>query len=341
MSRKLKFAVIGVGNIGKRHVAVIDAESHAELVAICDIDVAKCTAINNIYGSIPIYVDYIQMLKETDADIISIASPHGLHAEMSINSLKSDKHVLVEKPMALNSKDCERMIQVAEQMNKRLIVVKQNRFNVPIKLAKEAIESGHLGRIFMVQCNVMWNRYSEYYTTSDWRGKKELEGGVLHTQVSHFLDLMIWWFGDVVDAKTFIETMNHNIEIEDAGSSTLKFETGVIGSLLWTTNVYNKNYEGSITIIGEKGTIKVGGKYLNKVEYWDVQSYPLPTDIEFEDKPNNYGRYQGTSSNHDKLLNGLVEFFTKGRKGIVEGPEGKKTIDAIELIYKNTFLSRD
>jgi UDP-N-acetyl-2-amino-2-deoxyglucuronate dehydrogenase len=338
---KLKFAVIGVGNIGKRHVAVIDAEPNAELVAICDIDSAKCISITNLYGDIPIYTDYNKMLLDTDADIISIASPHGLHAEMSIASLEANKHVLVEKPMALNSSDCDKMILVAERMKKKLIVVKQNRFNVPIKLAKQAMAGSHLGRIYLVQCNVMWNRHDDYYKKSDWRGLKDLEGGALQTQVSHFLDLLIWWFGDLVEAKTYIETLNHDIEIEDTGVSSLKFDSGVIGTLLWTTNVYNKNYEGSITIIGEKGTIKIGGKYLNKIEYWDIQSYPLPTDIEFEDKPNNYGKYQGTSSNHDKLMNELVGFFTKGRKGVVEGQEGKKTIDAIELIYKDTFLSRN
>jgi len=337
--KKIKMAVIGLGGIGKRHVAVIDAEPNTELVAICDIDKDKCDSINQHYGPVAVYLDYKLLLQESNADLISIATPHGLHAEMSINCLKAGKHALVEKPMALNTEDCDQMIKKAEESGKKLFVIKQNRFNIPIKLVKTAIDECRLGKIFMVQCNVMWNRHNEYYSLSDWRGKKKLEGGALHTQVSHFLDLMIWWFGDLVEAKTIVATLNHDIEIEDAGVSALKFQTGVIGSLFWTTNVYNINYEGSITIIGEKGTIKVGGKYLNKIEYWDVQSHPLPTDIEFEDKPNNYGKYQGTSSNHDKLLNEVVGFFNKGRKGIVEGPEGKKTIDAIELIYKDTFLA--
>ena len=186
----------------------------------------------------------------------------------------------------------------------------------------------------MVQCNVMWNRYQPYYDDSDWRGLKALEGGSLHTQVSHFLDLLIWWFGDVVDAKTFIDTKNHSIEIEDCGSTTMQFDSGVIGSLFWTTCVYNKNYEGSITIVGENGTIKIGGKYLNKIEYWDVQSCPLPEDVEFEDKPNDYGKYQGTSSNHHKVVDHIVDQFASKRKGVVEGDEAIKTIEAIDLIYK-------
>jgi predicted dehydrogenase len=198
-----------------------------------------------------------------------------------------------------------------------------------------AIDDNKLGKIFMVQCNVMWNRNQEYYNESDWRGKKNLEGGALHTQVSHFIDLLVWWFGDIINAKTIMDTMNHKIEIEDCGVSALKFNTGVIGSLLWTTCVYNNNFEGSITIIGEKGTIKIGGKYLNKIEFWDVMSYPLPENIDFEDKPNNYGKYQGTSSNHDKLISHLVNQFIENRKGVVEGDEAIKTIQAIDLIYKN------
>ena len=339
--KKLKFAVIGLGNIGKRHVAVIDAEPMAELVSICDIDKIKCNDITELYGDIPSFTDYKKMLSQTKADIVNIASPHGLHAEMSIEALRAGKHVLVEKPMALNHKDCEKMIEVSKKTGKKLFVVKQNRFNTPIKLTKQALDDNRLGKIFMVQCNVMWNRHQDYYKKSEWRGIKELEGGALHTQVSHFLDLMIWWFGDIIEAKTLIDTLNHDIEIEDVGVSTLKFQSGVLGSLFWTTNVYNKNYEGSITIIGKKGTIKIGGKYLNKIEYWDVQSYPLPTDIDFEDKPNNYGKYQGTSSNHDKLLHEIISYFTIGRKGIVEGEEGKKTIDAIEKIYNDTFLKID
>jgi len=200
-------------------------------------------------------------------------------------------------------------------------------------LTTEALDEKRLGKIYMVQCNVMWNRHAGYYNDSDWKGKLDLEGGALHTQASHFLDLMIWWFGELNNAKTIRGTLHHNIEFEDCGVSALQFESGVIGSLLWSTAVYNKNYEGSITILGEKGTIKIGGKYLNKIEFWDVQSYPLPDDIEFSDKPNSYGKYKGSSSNHDKLIHELMENFAESRKGIVEGEEGVLTIKAIEEIY--------
>jgi UDP-N-acetyl-2-amino-2-deoxyglucuronate dehydrogenase len=335
MGKKVKFAVIGCGSIGKRHLAVIDAETDAELVAICDTNENRCRDLSVLYNNVKYYTDYKQMLIETDVDIVNIATPHGLHSEMSIAVAKSKKNILVEKPMALLTEDCNLMIEAANENNVKLFVVKQNRYNKPIALTKMAIDDNKLGKIFMVQCNVMWNRNQEYYNESDWRGKKNLEGGALHTQVSHFIDLLVWWFGDIINAKTIMDTMNHKIEIEDCGVSALKFNTGVIGSLLWTTCVYNNNFEGSITIIGEKGTIKIGGKYLNKIEFWDVMSYPLPENIDFEDKPNNYGKYQGTSSNHDKLISHLVNQFIENRKGVVEGDEAIKTIQAIDLIYKN------
>ena len=337
--KKLKFAVIGLGNIGSRHVAVLDAEENAEIVGVCDINKEKCENIINLYGKIPCFEDYKVLLKKVKADIVTVATPHSYHSQMVIDIIKSDKNALVEKPMALSVNDCDRMIETANKYKKKIFVVKQNRFNKPVMLAKKALDENRLGKIYMVQCNVMWNRNKEYYLDSEWRGKKEFEGGALHTQVSHFLDLMIWWFGDVVEARTFIDTLNHDIEIEDTGVSSLKFKSGVLGSLLWTTNVYNQNYEGSITILGEKGTIKIGGKYLNTIEFWDVKSYPLPDNIEFKDKPNNYGKYFGTSSNHDKLIHEIIKNFTHGMKGVVEGDEGKKTIEAIEMIYKNTSLS--
>ncbi len=330
---EIKFAVVGCGNIGRRHIAVIEAEERAAVVAICDVEKGKCEKIVETYGKIPSYTDYAKMLSETEADIISICTPHGLHAEMAIAAAKAGKHILVEKPMALSIKDAERMVQAANENNVKLIVVKQNRYNTPIALTKQAIEEGRLGKIYMVQSNILWNRNKEYYTESNWRGKKNLEGGALYTQVSHFIDLLIWWFGEVTEATTKLETKKHTIETEDCGSSILKFESGVMGSLTWTTCVYNKNFEGSITIMGEKGTIKVGGLYLNKIDFWDVQSFPLPENIVFEDQPNQYGKYQGTSSNHDKLINEVVKKLLNERYNVVEGDEGIKTIKAIELIY--------
>ncbi len=333
MENTLRFGVVGCGHIGKRHLAVIHAEPHASLVAICDTDPKKVAQFTDQYPSIRGYDNYEQMLEEADIDIVSICTPHGWHATMSIAAARAQKHILVEKPMALSSRESREMIEAAQQQGVKLYVVKQNRYNVPIRLTKKALDEQRLGKIFMVQCNVMWNRHQAYYEQSSWRGKKQLEGGALQTQVSHFLDLLVWWFGTIKEAKTIMDTLNHDIEIEDCGVSALRFENGTIGSLLWTTCVYNVNYEGSITIIGEKGTIKIGGKYLNQIEFWDVQSYPMPTEEDFADQPNEYGQYQGSSSNHDKLIHNLIDQIIDRRQGMVEGEEGMKTIEAIETIY--------
>lgn len=333
---KIKFAVVGCGSIGSRHLAVINADPRAEIVAICDIDRKKCESFSQLYN-IPHFYDYDDMLKLSGAEVVSICTPHGLHASMAISAAQSCKHILVEKPMALNTEDARRMIRVARKHHVHLMVVKQNRYNVPIALTKQALDSGRLGRIFMVQCNVLWNRHQGYYQDSNWRGQKALEGGALYTQASHFIDLMIWWFGDVIDTEAALATKNHRIEIEDCGTAMLRFKSGVMGSLTWTTCVYNKNFEGSITIIGENGTIKIGGQYLNKIEYWDVQSYPLPSDVTFADMPNAYGTYQGTSSNHDKVIGDVVAELLNERHNVVEGNEGIKSIQAIDMVYRNAL----
>jgi UDP-N-acetyl-2-amino-2-deoxyglucuronate dehydrogenase len=306
--KKIKFAIVGCGSIGARHLAVINEEEQAEIVAVCDIREDLAKKYSDLYD-VNSFTDYKEMLKSTKADVVCICTPHHLHASMAIEAAKAKMNILVEKPMALTIKDAESMMEAAKKSQVKLMIVKQNRYNMPVLLAKEALESKKLGNVFMVECNVLWNRYQEYYINSNWRGKKEFEGGALYTQVSHFIDLLTWWFGDIETATTQIDTKNHDIEIDDCGSSIVKFTSGVMGTLNWTTCVYNKNFEGSITIIGEYGTIKIGGQYLNKIEYWDVRAYPLPDNIDFSDNPNAYGKYQGSSSNHDKVIKDAISLL--------------------------------
>ena len=330
---KINFAVAGCGHIGKRHLAVIEADPDAELVAFCDVDQDKLAAYRERYPHAQAYTDYEKMLRDTEADVVAICTPHGLHSIMSIQAAYAGKNILVEKPMALTSIESERMIAAAAENDVKLYVVKQNRYNQPILLTKQALDEGRLGRPLMVQCNVIWNRNDAYYQQSPWRGNRHLEGGALQTQVSHFLDLMVWWFGEITQAKTIMDTLNHDIQIEDCGSSALRFESGVIGSLLWTTCAYQQNYEGSLTLICERGLIKIGGKYLNEIEHWNVEDFPQPTGLTLDDQPNDYGSYQGSSSNHDKLIHDLIGQLVERRQGVVEGGEGLKSIRAIERIY--------
>lgn len=339
---KTTFAIIGCGSIGKRHVAVLDKEEKAEIIAICDIDKEKAKNLSKLYDNIPYYTNYKKMLREINADIINVVTPHKSHCSISIDICNAGMNVLVEKPMALSIEDCKNMNLAAQNNNVKLWVVKQNRFNVPVQLTNNAITKKMLGRIFMVKCDVLWNRYQGYYDNSPWRGKLNEEGGALFTQVSHFIDLLIWWCGDICDASGIMETQNHKIDTEDSASAIVKFNNGAIGSINWTTNVYNKNYEGSITIIGENGTIKIGGRYLNKIEYWDVNGYPLDENIEFTDKPNAYGKYQGTSSNHDKVIKAIISDLTKDDvcAEVVDGFEGSKSVAFIEKVYNALKVSK-
>ncbi|MCB0505321.1 MAG: Gfo/Idh/MocA family oxidoreductase [Cyclobacteriaceae bacterium] len=330
-----KFGIVGCGHIGKRHAAVLDHYEFTKPVSVCDLIEARAQEQAELYGEMSVFKNFDDFIKE-DFDVVSICTPHHLHKPMALAALKAGKHVVVEKPMALSAKDASDMTQAAKDAGLKLYVVKQNRYNVPIQLVEEALKNNRLGKIYMVQCNVLWNRHQEYYDQSDWRGNKEKEQGALFTQASHFIDILVWWFGKIIEAKTVTDTQAHNIEIEDCGQSSVKFDSGVIGSISWTTNVYNKNFEGSITIIGENGTVKVGGAYLNKVEFWDVKSYPLPENISYVDLPNNYGKYQGSSSNHHKVIEEVVKDLNGERSNIVEGQEGAKSIEAIETIYKGT-----
>jgi UDP-N-acetyl-2-amino-2-deoxyglucuronate dehydrogenase len=334
----INVGIIGCGNIGKRHVAVFDANPDTKILSLCDLEAQKANVINENYGNnFEVHEDYQALINTADIGLVSICTPHNWHKQMTIEALRNGKHVLVEKPMALNVEDSLEMIRTSQETGNRLYVMKQNRFNVPISLTKKALDEGRLGKIFMVQCNVYWNRNPEYYSESDWRGKTANEGGALFTQASHFIDLLIWWFGDVVKAKGMVDTKMQEIEVEDCGNAIMDFSSGVQGSMTWTTCVYNKNYEGSITIIGEKGTIKIGGPYLNKIDFWDVQDYALPKNIEFADQPNNYGKYQGTSSNHHKVVDEIVKDLKGEKSDIVEGTEGIKSIAAIEMIYDSAL----
>lgn len=330
-----KFGIVGCGHIGKRHAAVLDHYEFTQPVSVCDIIEERAQEQADLYGGMSVFNKFDSFIKE-DFDVVSICTPHHLHKPMTLAALKAGKHVIVEKPMALTAKDAADMTQAAKDAGLKLYVVKQNRYNVPIQLVEEALENNRLGKIYMVQCNVLWNRHQEYYDQSDWRGNKAKEEGALFTQASHFIDILVWWFGKITEAKTLMTTQAHNIEIEDCGQSSVMFNSGVVGSISWTTNVYNKNFEGSITIIGEKGTVKIGGAYLNKVEFWDVKSYPLPENISYVDLPNNYGKYQGSSSNHHRVIEEVVKDLSGERSNIVEGQEGEKSIEAIETIYKGT-----
>jgi len=327
----LKFGVIGCGRIAHRHAKHI--QKYGKLVSACDIDEKKLKDFTTKY-TIEGYSDYQKLLSESDIDIVSICTPNGLHADHSISSLRHGKHVLCEKPMALSVKDCGEMINEALRANKRLFIVKQNRFNPPVAATKQAIDKGKLGKILNVQLNCFWNRGSEYYQNS-WKGSKELDGGSLFTQFSHFIDLLYWMIGDVKKVYGFNGNFIHEntIEFEDHGVAILEFQTGTIGTINYTTNSFGSNMEGSITIFGEKGTVKIGGQYLNELEYQQIENYEI-TDLPKGNPPNNYGRYQGSMSNHGEVYKNVVEVLSGNEEIAANGFEGMKTVEIIDKIYR-------
>ena len=329
---KLNFAIVGCGRIAERHAEQI--ARLATLTAVCDIIESRANKIGQKYGS-KVYnnIDDL-LLKEKGIDVVSICTPNGLHAEHSIKVFRKGFHVLCEKPMAISVFDCGEMIKEAERANKRLFIVKQNRYNPPVKAIKDALDENRLGRIFSVQLNCFWNRNPEYYTQSDWKGTKKLDGGTLYTQFSHFIDLLYFLFGDVKYVEAVTKNFMHDqiIEFEDTGVVLIEFYNGIIGTINYNVNSYLKNMEGSLTVFGEFGTVKIGGQYLNELEYQNIRDFKI-ANLPEGNPPNNYGQYVGSMSNHDKVYENVIEVLVN--EGIIatNGFEGLKTVEIIDKIY--------
>jgi UDP-N-acetyl-2-amino-2-deoxyglucuronate dehydrogenase len=329
---KLRFAIIGCGRIAERHAEQINRL--AVLQAVCDKIESRANHMGKEYGA-KVYTHYEDLLvNEKDLDVISICTPNGLHAEHSIGAFRHGFHVLCEKPMAISVFDCGEMIKEAEKANRRLFVVKQNRYNPPVRAIKEALDENRLGKILSVQLNCFWNRNKEYYSQSDWKGTLKLDGGTLFTQFSHFIDLLYWMFGDIKRVEAITKNLNHDniIEFEDSGVVIAEFYNGIIGTINYTVNSYAKNMEGSITIFGENGTVKIGGQYLNELEYQNIKDYKI-TDLPPGNPPNNYGHYVGSMSNHNMVYENILDvLINKGTIG-TNGFEGLKTVEIIDKIY--------
>jgi predicted dehydrogenase len=237
--------------------------------------------------------------------------------------------------MALTVYECGEMIKAAERANKRLFAIKQNRFNPPVEAVKNIMDEGRLGKIYSLQLSCFWNRNTDYYKDS-WKGTLALDGGTLFTQFSHFIDLLYWMIGDVKHVEAYMANFAHKgiIEFEDTGVVILEFFNGVIGTVNYTVNSYQKNMEGSLTIFGEKGTVKIGGQYLNELEYQNIEGYTIE-NLPEGNRANNYGNYQGSMSNHDKVYDNLIEVLQNNAAISTSSFEGLKTVEIIEKIYQS------
>lgn len=333
MAKKITFGIIGFGKIGPRHKQKIDENENCELIAVCDIDESRLKSLEQ--QEIELYNDYKVMLKNPDIDVVSVCTPNYLHAQMTIDALNAGKHVLCEKPMALFSKDCANMVEAAITNKRKLLVVMQNRYNPPVLATKKLLDEGRLGRIYEIVLNCYWNRNREYYAESPWKGFKEKDGGALYTQFSHFIDLVYWFAGKATSVHAIADNYNHpEIEIEDTGIVTVKFASGALGSINFTNCAYGKNMEGSITIFAEDGTVKIGGEYLNTLEYQNVKDLDV-IKISSGRMANDYGTYKGSMSNHHKVYENVVDVLLNNKKIAVDGKEGMQSLKIIEAIYKS------
>ncbi|WP_343700850.1 Gfo/Idh/MocA family oxidoreductase [Chitinophaga sp.] len=331
--RKIRFAVLGCGHIGKRHAEMISRNSEAELVAL--VDTKQKTELEIDAYNVPLFHSIEDFLAaDIDVDVVNVATPNSFHASQALQVLEARKHVVVEKPMALSKSDAERVIYRALQVNKHVFAVMQNRYSPPSVWIKELVESGKLGKIYLVQLNCYWNRDERYYKIDSWHGKKTLDGGTLFTQFSHFIDIMYWLFGDITNINAKIADMNHShlTEFEDSGFINFDFLNGGMGCLNFSTSIWDRNLESSMTIIAENGSIKIGGQYMDKVEYCHVKNYSLP-ELAPTNPGNDYGAYKGSAQNHHYIIENVINVL-KGRDAITTNAlEGLKVVEIIERIY--------
>ena len=336
MNSPLKFAIVGCGKIAHRHS--LEIIKHGELVAVCDIVKDKARMLSQKFNAKGYYSFDSLLQNEKEIDIMVVCTPNGLHAEHSIQSLRTGKTVLCEKPMAIATIDAQRMIEVERSTNKKLYIVKQNRYNPPIVLVKKLLEENKLGKILSFQLNCFWNRPAAYYTDT-WKGTLKLDGGILYTQFSHFIDLLYWFLGDVKIVKGIRHNYLHKdcIEFEDSGIAFLQMGNGAIGSINYTINSNEKNMEGSFALFGEKGTLKIGGQYLNELEYFSVPGEKFP-ELQKSNPANEYGFYQGSMSNHDKVYENLVKVLADPSHPFIDATEAMKSVEIIEKIYEASPL---
>lgn len=330
---KIRFAVIGQGHIGKRHAEMVRRNPGSELVAVCDIADKTQTGQTDIAE--PYYLSALQMLEaHPEIDVVNICTPNGLHAEHALLALGKGKHVVVEKPMALHRQDCEKIIYKALQHNKQVFCVMQNRYSPPAVWLKEVVEKKIIGDIYMVQLNCYWNRDDRYYKKGGWKGTQELDGGTLFTQFSHWIDLLYWLFGDITDIQAKFADFNHahSTEFEDSGYVNFRFVNGGMGSINYSTAVWDKNLESSITVVGSNGSVKVGGQYMDQVEVCHIKDYTMP-ELEETAPANDYGAYKGSANNHHFLIQNVIDTLNGKNTITTNALEGMKVVDIIERIY--------
>lgn len=331
---KIKFGLIGCGRVSENHLgALTSGNIPTELVAVTDLDSAKAQAKGEKYH-IPWYTDYHKMIAEhPEIQIINVAVPTGYHAQVVVDLARYGKHIVVEKPMALRVEDCQQMIDACNASHARLFVVKQNRFNPAVQAARKALEEGRFGKMTMGTVRVRWRRYQKYYEQDNWHGTWELDGGVMSQQASHHLDLLQWFMGPIKRMNCITATRLLNIPVEDTALASFEFKSGALGAFEATVATRPEDLEGSLSLLGEKGSVIIGGHAVNRILYWKFED-ERPEDAEIQTKfsqevPNVYGR------GHTPYLADVINAVTTGKKALMEATEGKKDIEILTALYES------
>jgi len=329
----IKFAVIGQGHIGKRHAEMIRLNPDSELVAVCDVLSKEQLGLVDIKEAFFSDIDDL-LASNLDIDVINICTPNGFHAEYAIKALQAKKHVVLEKPIALTKQDAETILFKSLEVSHHVFCVMQNRYSPPSVWLKELVDNNTMGDIFMVKLDCYWNRDDRYYKKGNWHGDAKLDGGTLFTQFSHFIDIMYWLYGDIQNIRGNFADFSHKdlTDFEDSGVVCFDFINGGMGSLNYSTSVWDTNLESSITIIGSKGTVKVAGQYMNEVTYCHIKDYVMP-ELAASNPPNDYGLYKGSAQNHHYVIENVVEKLTDKGTITTNVLEGLKVVDIIERIY--------
>lgn len=332
LDRKLRFALVGCGRIARNHInALREHRDRCELVGVCDIDPRALDEAAGQTGARP-YASLDQMLAQCEMDAVVIATPSGLHPGQAIQIARAGRHVVTEKPMATRWEDGKRMVAAADEAGVRLFVVKQNRRNATLQLLKRAVDKKRFGRIYMVNLNVFWTRPPEYYHSAKWRGTWEFDGGAFMNQASHYVDLLDWIVGPVESLQAYTATLARDIEVEDTGVISLRWRNGALGSMNVTMLTYPRNLEGSITILGERGTARIGGVAVNQVEQWEFAS-PDPDDAKVA------GASYQTSSvygfGHPLYYDNVIRVLRGEAEPETDGREGLKSLEVLVAAYRS------
>jgi UDP-N-acetyl-2-amino-2-deoxyglucuronate dehydrogenase len=329
----IRFAVVGCGRIAKNHFEAVAKHyaGGARLVDICDVDPAALAAAAELTKATP-HNTLSELLEKSSADCIVLATPSGLHAEQAIQVARSGRNIITEKPMATRWRDGLEMVRACDQAGVSLFVVKQNRRNSTLQFLKRAVEQGRFGRIYSVAVNVFWQRPQQYYDSAKWRGTWEFDGGAFMNQASHYIDLLDWIVGPVESVSAYTATLARNIEVEDTGTAILKWRSGALGTLNVSMLTFPKNFEGSLTILGEKGTVRIGGVAVNDVQKWEFQ------DRRPEDDAVDAASYETTSvygHGHPLYYDNVIKAMRGETTADTDGREGLRSLELLIALYRS------